>query len=200
MTDLSLNILDIAQNSIKAEAKFIQIYISADTEKDQLEITITDDGCGMTEDQLNKVTDPFYTTRTTRKVGLGIPFYKMAAELSGGGFSIESKLNEGTTSKAWFKISNIDRPPLGDISETIATLVIFNPDIDFLYSMNLNGNCFELNTKEMREILEGIPFNTHEVASYIREYLRENTATVLNGNYLQQEGLFRKELSYEIFG
>jgi hypothetical protein len=184
MTDLSLNILDIAQNSIKAEAKFIQIYISADTEKDQLEITITDDGCGMTEDQLNKVTDPFYTTRTTRKVGLGIPFYKMAAELSGGGFSIESKLNEGTTSKAWFKISNIDRPPLGDISETIATLVIFNPDIDFLYSMNLNGNCFELNTKEMREILEGIPFNTHEVASYIREYLRENTATVLNGNYL----------------
>jgi hypothetical protein len=184
MTDLSLNILDIAQNSIKAEAKFIQIYISADTEKDQLEITIIDDGCGMTEDQLNKVTDPFYTTRTTRKVGLGIPFYKMAAELSGGGFSIESKLNEGTTSKAWFKISNIDRPPLGDISETIATLVIFNPDIDFLYSMNLNGNCFELNTKEMREILEGIPFNTHEVASYIREYLRENTATVLNGNYL----------------
>ena len=111
LTEISLNILDIAQNSIRACAKLVEIIVSARTASDELTIIIKDDGHGMTDEQLNSVTDPFFTTRTTRKIGLGIPFYKMAAECTGGSFSIVSEKNKGTTVTAVFKISHIDRMP-----------------------------------------------------------------------------------------
>ena len=177
MTEISLNVLDIAQNSIKAKATLIEISVLIDTKADRMTIIIKDNGCGMSEEQVEKVIDPFFTTRTTRKVGLGVSFFKMAAEMTGGSFSITSCQGEGTTDTAEFVISSIDRMPLGDISGTIETLIIYNTDIDFLYKYKVDDEEFELSTAEMREMLDGIPLDTPEVKAYIREYLSENTKT-----------------------
>ena len=174
MTELSLNVLDVAQNSVKAGAGLIEITVSADTKADRLVITIKDDGCGMSEEQVSRVTDPFYTTRTTRKVGLGVPFYKLAAESTGGSFEITSQVGVGTTVTAEFVISHIDRMPLGDMTETMHSLITMNADSDFLYTYRIDGREFTLDTREFREILGGVPFNTPEVSEYIKEYLKEN--------------------------
>ena len=119
MPELSLNVLDVTENSTRAGAKLVSIRVTADHGSDTLTIQIEDDGCGMTKEQVEQVTDPFFTTRTTRKVGLGIPFYKYAAESTGGSFSIASEVGKGTTVTAVFTLSHIDRMPLGDISSTI---------------------------------------------------------------------------------
>ena len=125
-------------------------------------------------EQTASVTDPFFTTRTTRKVGLGVPFFKMAAESSGGSFDIVSELGAGTTVTAVFGLTNIDRMPLGDISSTVHNLIVYHPDSDFYYRYSVDGRSFYLDTREMREILGGIPLDAPEVSAYISEYLREN--------------------------
>ena len=174
MTELSLNVLDVAENSTRAGASLVEITVDADTAKDQLTIVIRDDGCGMTAEQVSRVTDPFYTSRTTRKVGLGVPFFKYAAESTGGSFAIESQPGAGTTVTAVFGLSHIDRMPLGDINGTIHTLIVYHPDTDFLYTYRYDGREFSLDTREFRQILEGVPFDTPEVSAYILEYLTEN--------------------------
>ncbi len=181
MTEISLNILDVAQNSVRAEASLIEITVDADTEKDMLTVIISDNGCGMTEEQVKNVTDPFFTTRTTRKIGLGVPFFKMSAESTGGSFSIVSELGVGTTTKACYVLSSIDRMPLGDITGTIHTLVTMNPDIDFVYKYNVNERGFVMDTREFREILGEVSFAEAEVSDYINEYLTENKAETDNG-------------------
>lgn len=177
-----MNILDVTENSVRAGASYIEIDIAADTEKDILEVTVRDNGCGMNEEQVRRVTDPFYTTRTTRKVGLGIPFFKQAAESTGGSFMIESHENEGTCVKAVFGLSHIDRMPLGDINSTIYTLVVFNEAIDFHYRYAYDGREFVLDTKQMKQILGGLPFQNAEVSQFIREYLDTNKAEVDGGS------------------
>jgi anti-sigma regulatory factor (Ser/Thr protein kinase) len=174
MTEISLNILDIAENSTSAGADLVTITVTVDTEEDRLTAEIKDNGCGMTEEQAENVTDPFFTTRTTRKVGLGIPFFKYAAESTGGSFCIESIRGKGTTVTAVFTLSHIDRMPLGDMNSTIETLITCHPDTDFLYTYSYNGRSFQLDTRQFKEILGGIPLDTPEVAAYIREYLSEN--------------------------
>lgn len=174
MPEISLNILDVAENSTRAEAKLIRITVDADVPGDRLTVLIGDDGCGMTPEQVSRVTDPFYTSRTTRKVGLGVPFFKMAAESTGGSFAIRSVPGEGTEVTAVFGLSHIDRMPLGDISATIHTLILYHPDTDFVYTYRYNGNSFTLDTREFREILGDVPFDAPEVSSYIMEYLTEN--------------------------
>lgn len=174
MPEISLNILDVAENSTRAEAKLIRITVDADVPGDRLTVLIGDDGCGMTPEQVSRVTDPFYTSRTTRKVGLGVPFFKMAAESTGGSFAIRSAPGEGTEVTAVFGLSHIDRMPLGDISATIHTLILYHPDTDFVYTYRYNGNSFTLDTREFREILGDVPFDAPEVSSYIMEYLTEN--------------------------
>lgn len=181
MTEISLNILDVAENSIRANASLVEISVIADTKADTLTVLIKDNGHGMTKEQIHQVEDPFFTTRTTRKVGLGIPFFKYAAESTGGTFSIESTPCVGTTVRAVFQLSHIDRMPLGDINGTIYTLVVFNTNVDFLYSYCLDERSFVLDTREMKEILDGVPLNSPEVASYIKEYLAENKNEV-DGN------------------
>ena len=114
MPEIALNVLDIAQNSVRAEASLIQISVDVDEAADTLTITIEDNGCGMTTEQTARVTDPFFTTRTTRKIGLGVPFFKMAAESTGGSFSIQSEPGVGTKVTAVFGLSHIDRMPLGE--------------------------------------------------------------------------------------
>ncbi len=174
MTEISLNILDVAENSTKAKATLVEITVDADFAADELTVTIADNGCGMTPEQVERVTDPFFTSRTTRKVGLGVPFFKLAAESTGGSFSIESEAGVGTTVKAVFILSHIDRMPLGDISTTIHTLVVYHPETDFLYRYRYNGKEFTLDTREFKEILGDVPFAEPEVSAYILDYLKGN--------------------------
>lgn len=174
MTEISLNILDVAENSTRAGATLISISVLADIAKDTLTVIISDNGCGMTPEQTAHVTDPFYTTRTTRKVGLGIPFFKYAAQSTGGSFQIQSQLGAGTTVTAVFCLSHIDRMPLGDINSTIHTLIVYHPDIDFFYTYAYQDASFTLDTRQFREILGDVPFNTPDVSAYIMEYLTEN--------------------------
>ena len=171
----------MAENSTRAKASLVEISLSADTEKDLLTLVIRDNGCGMSKEQVEHVTDPFFTTRTTRKVGLGVPFLKQAAEAAGGSFSIESEIGKGTTDTAVFGLSHIDRMPLGDISTTIQNLIVYHPETDFLYTYRYNDKSFYLDTREMKEVLGGIPLDTPDVAQYIKEFLIENKQETDNG-------------------
>lgn len=181
MTELSLNVLDIAQNSILARATLIEIDITADTSKDLLRIRIKDNGCGMTRAQADRAQDPFFTTRTARTVGLGIPFYRYAALSTGGSFSIQSIPGSGTAVSAVFCLSHIDRMPLGNMTDTMHTLITLNAQIDFLYTYCIDDRSFHLDTREFRERLEDIPFYAPQVSSYIRDYLSEHKNEVDNG-------------------
>lgn len=177
MKELSLNILDIAENSVKAGAKLTRITV--DETEETLTLTIEDDGCGMTEEILKSVTDPFYTTRTTRKVGMGIPLLKMAAEMTGGGVEITSRYKDefpdshGTTVTARFNNKHIDFTPLGDVTESIATLIQGHPDTDFLFTHRTGDKTVTLDTREMRAVLGDVPLNSYEVICWIKEYLKE---------------------------
>ena len=184
MPEISMNILDVAQNSVRAGARLIGITVAVDEKADTLTVVIEDDGCGMSETQVRQVTDPFFTTRTTRKVGLGVPFFKLAAEASGGSFFITSEEGKGTKVTAVFGYRHIVRMPLGDISATIHTLVTFNTEIDFIYKYSYNGKSFELDTRQFREVLDGVPFNVPEVSDYIMEYLKENKSETDGGAVL----------------
>ena len=181
LPEISLNILDVAQNSISAGAKLTEIFVDIDNAADTLTVCINDDGCGMTPEQVAAVTDPFYTTRKTRKIGLGVPFFKMAAENTGGSFEISSEPGVGTKIKAVFGLTHIDRMPLGDMVFTIHTLVTLNCDIDFVYRYSADGKSFTLDTRQFREILGNVPFNVPEVSEYIKSYLTENSDEV-NGD------------------
>ena len=183
LPEISLNILDVAQNSISAGSALTEITVTVDNVSDTLIVCINDNGCGMNEEQLRAVTDPFYTTRKTRKIGLGVPFFKMAAENTGGSFEITSEVGKGTRIKAVFGLSHIDRMPLGDMTFTIHTLVTLNCDIDFLYIYTVDTKSFTLDTRVFREILGGVPFNTPEVSEYIKSYLNENSAEVNDGKF-----------------
>ncbi|WP_029502833.1 ATP-binding protein [Lachnoclostridium phytofermentans] len=181
MPEISLNVLDVAQNSIRADATLIAITVTVNRNKDTLTIAIKDNGCGMTKDQVTRVLDPFYTTRTTRKIGLGIPFFQHAAIATGGNFSIESVVGEGTVVTASFILSHIDRMPLGDMTSTMHTLITLNNRIDFLYTYTVDNRSFTLDTREFRMILDGVPFNTPDVSNYIRDFLSENKQEVDQG-------------------
>lgn len=178
MTEIALNVLDVVQNSVRAKASLIYIRITADTGTDMMDISIEDNGCGMTKEQVEHVTDPFFTTRTTRKIGLGVPFFKYSAECTGGSFSIESHVGKGTKVLARYVLSSIDRMPLGDMCATMHTLITLNTEIDFVYTYVVDGRQFVLDTREFREILGKIAFDTPEVSAYIRDFLSENTREV----------------------
>ena len=178
MTEISLNILDVAQNSVRAEASLIEISVAIDSKADRLTVIIKDNGCGMSEEQVMSVIDPFFTTRTTRKVGLGIPFFKQSAEITGGSFSIKSEIGVGTVTEAVYVLSSIDRMPLGDMTQTIHSLVTMNTHIDFLYTYSADGRSFVLDTREFREILGSGDFDLPEVSAFIKDFLKENHAEV----------------------
>lgn len=171
MEEISLNILDIAQNSIRAQASMIEIEINEDDEKTV--VKISDDGIGMDQKLLCEVTDPFKTTKPGRKAGLGIPLFKMDAEMTGGDFSITSKPQHGTTVCASFLKRSLDMRPLGDITETICTLINSADSIDILFTHNIKGREIRLSTKEMREKLCEVPLSDPYVISWTREYLDE---------------------------
>jgi signal transduction histidine kinase len=181
MKELSLYTLDIATNSIRAHAQLIRIDILEDDE--QIVVRISDDGCGMDKELLGRVTDPFSTTRTTRRVGLGIPFFKMQAELTGGTFSISSRsekeyADHGTVTQASFLKASIDCVPLGNMVETICTLIHGMGEIDLIFTHTMNSGEVKISTSELREVLGGdVPLSEPEVIAWIREYLEDAYAS-----------------------
>lgn len=178
MKELSLNILDIAQNSVSARARNLCISLEED-EKGLLTLTITDDGKGMSAEMVRTVTDPFCTTRTTRKVGMGIPLLKLASEQAGGTISIvsvpeESDLvNHGTVVTATFDTTSIDFTPLGDIVDTMVVLIQGHPEIDYLFIHATPRGTVRLDTKELRSVLGEISLGEFEVLEWIRGSLEE---------------------------
>ena len=174
MKELSLHILDIAQNSISAGASLVTIKIKESIKNDSLEISVEDNGCGMSDEFAKNVTDPFTTTRTTRKVGMGIPLFKLAAVQAGGDLTLETQQGEGTKITAVMQHKNIDRSPIGDMAETIVNLVSMNDSIDFLYyHLTDDGECV-FDTRQIREIMQDVPLSNMSVLSWIREYVNEN--------------------------
>ena len=177
MKELSLNILDITENSVKAGATLTEILI--DESESTLTITIRDDGCGMSKETLESVTNPFYTTRTTRSVGLGIPLLILSAEQTGGFVRIESKKADeldpmhGTTVTAHYNKGHIDFTPLGDVIATVITLIQGHPDTDFLFVHTKGAAEVRLDTRELREVLGDIPLDSYEIIKWIEGNLSE---------------------------
>jgi len=186
MEDFSLYVLDITMNSVRAGASKISIEILEQGE--WLDFTVTDNGCGMSEQQVKKLRDPFFTTRTTRKVGLGIPFLTMLAELTGGHVTVESvhesvSENHGTTTTAVFDKTHIDFVPLGDMIETVKTLIQGSPDVNFTYTHVIDGREVRLSCAELKMILgEEIPLSEPDILEWIGGYLAEQYEEVRSGN------------------
>ena len=175
MRELSLNVLDIAQNSVRADASQIEISLIESTETNTLEISVSDNGKGMTAEQLESVRDPFFTTRTTRKVGMGIPLFRMAAEMTGGSFDIESTPGVGTKTMARFFTNHLDFIPIGDMCSTVVTLVTMNLHIDFVYVRQIDGNSFTVDTRQLKEILGDVPLNEPSITAWLKDFITENT-------------------------
>lgn len=176
MEDISLHILDIAENSVAAGATVITITLVEDTGRDLLTLDIEDNGRGIPAAVIEEVLDPFYTTRTTRKVGLGLSLLSQSAKEAGGGMSIESTEGTGTHISAHFQNCHIDRKPLGNLADTFSVLIAGNPDIDFIIACSLNGREFLFDTRLIRADLEGIPLNAPDVMAALRKHLQESLA------------------------
>ena len=177
-----MNILDIVQNSIRAEASLIEIIIEEKPDSDIFSFTVKDNGCGMDEEMVKKVTDPFVTTRTTRKVGLGISLLKSLAQQTGGDIELKSEVGVGTVIRADFSYHHIDRQPLGDISAVMVSLISMNPTLDFVYTHYFGEKSFVLDTRELRAVLgEEVSLGEVSVAMWIGEYISENLTEIYGG-------------------
>lgn len=179
MQELSMNVLDIAQNSVVANASLIEISVLIDNAAKKMTITIADNGKGMSEEMVQKVTDPFCTSRTTRKVGLGLPFFKMAAEQTGGTMHISSQEGVGTGVIAEFCLGHIDLAPLGDMTGTIVSLIQCNPNINFVYTTKSDVGQFICDTRDLKEILGDVSLAEPTIALWVQDYLNENTNEIL---------------------
>ncbi len=178
MNELSLHILDICQNSIKANASLIKIIINKNIINNIYKIEIIDNGSGMDKKTLSQVADPFFTTRTTRKVGLGISLFKMAAEMTEGSLEIASTINEGTKVTTIFQNDHIDRAPLGDIEDTLSILILNENMIDIYYKHIFNDNIYIFDTREIRKVLDGIPFTDYNVIMWIKNNIQEGIINI----------------------
>ena len=173
MLELSLHVLDILQNAIEAGASKIEITITEDVASDELVITVTDDGRGMDKEMIERVRDPFFTTRTTRAVGLGIPLLAANAELCNGRLIIESEPNKGTMVEATFQYAHIDRPPLGDMASTLLSVILSETKCNLSYQHRLGQKVFEFDTAEIRAELGGVPLSHPTVRRWLKDYIEE---------------------------
>jgi hypothetical protein len=178
LRELALHLLDIAENSVAANGKNISISVEENTTNDRLRMNVQDDGVGMDANTVAKVIDPFYTTRTTRKVGLGIPLLKEAAEACNGFLTIESEPGKGTRIDVEFQHSHIDRMPLGDLASTYLSLLIAYPHIHWVFQYQANNQDFEFDDAPIKKELEGIPLTEPEVLSYIRQMIETGIADI----------------------
>lgn len=178
MKELSLHILDIAKNSVKANATIIEINVEENTENNLMKIEIKDNGCGMSSEFLKTVKDPFSTTRTTRKVGMGISLFEAACVQCGGELDITSEVGVGTVLTATLELDNIDRAPLGDMAGTMQTLISGSPTIVFIYQHKIDGKVFVLDTRELKQVLGEVPLDTPEVLLWIVDYVNEGLCEI----------------------
>ncbi|NWF54848.1 MAG: sensor histidine kinase [Syntrophaceae bacterium] len=191
MLELSMHILDIVQNSLRAQARRVEVRILEDLERDLLRIEVLDDGRGMPPDILKRVIDPFYTTRPARVAGLGIPFLKEAAERCGGGLEVQSQEGKGTRIVATFQLDHFDRAPLGDLGETMAILITGNPGVDFFYEHRVDGRVYRLDTAEMRAVLGTVGLEDPSVFSLIQADIREGLKKIGASTFPKIAGILR---------
>ena len=178
MRELALHLLDIAHNSVSARAKNITLWVTEDTLQDRLHLAVEDDGCGMDAATVQRVADPFVTSRTTRAVGLGIPLLKAAAEACEGFLTIESQPGLGTRIDVEFQRSHIDRMPLGDIPETFLSLVVGCPEVHWRLIYHFDQETYEFDDFDIKETLEGIPLTEPSILSYLRQDLQQGIAHI----------------------
>lgn len=172
MQDLSLHILDIVENSLAAGSRRVEIRVEENMSADRMVIEIVDDGCGMDEARAQKALDPFFTTKTVRRVGLGLPLLEEACRMSNGELRIQSFPGKGTRVRATFQHSHIDRKPLGNIRDTLITLMIGHPQVDLLYEHRKEGKTFSLDTREIKADLGEIPLDVPQVVSALRTLIQ----------------------------
>ena len=183
MRELADNIMDIAQNSISAGASLTEVHIRVSHPDDRITFVFKDDGCGMSEEMVQTVMEPFTTSRKTRKVGLGLPLLKQTAEMTGGEISITSAVGVGTEVTASFGLGHIDRPPMGDVAGAWFSLVVMNPETDFLFTYDYDGQAFTFDTRIVRETVAPIPLNQMEVSAWIKECLTTEINELHGGNF-----------------
>ena len=183
MRELADNIMDIAQNSISAGAALTEVHVKISHADDRITIVFRDDGCGMDEELVKAVIEPFTTTRKTRKVGLGLPLLRMTAEMTGGTMDVQSTVGVGTVVTAAFGLGHIDRPPLGDVAGAWFSLVVMNPDKDFLFTYDVDGKDFVFDTREVRAAVAPIPLNQMEISAWIQECLQSEIKELHGGNF-----------------
>lgn len=176
MRELSLHIMDIIQNSIAADASFIEMTVEENINEDFLRIIIKDNGKGINSEMLSQIKDPFTTTRTSRKVGLGISLFEAACIRCDGYLNLDSKVGVGTTLTAFMKYSHIDRAPIGKLQDTIISLLLY-PKINFLYTHIINGKEFILDTREIRKLV-GEDLNSQEIIFWVRDYTIEGVNSI----------------------
>ena len=174
MEDISCHIMDIVMNSVTAGARHISVEIVKDPETAVLSLAIKDDGRGMDEDMVEKVQDPFFSTKTGRKVGLGIPLLKGTAETTGGSFELKSAKGVGTSITATFDSRHYDLPPLGNLKDTFFVFIVSHPDVDFTFRYRVDETDFFLDTEEIKRELDGVPINHPEVVGFLSNYLDEH--------------------------
>ncbi len=180
MQELSLHVLDIAENSVAANASLITISVGIHMIANLLSVEITDNGKGMSDEEVQKAVDPFYTSRTTRHVGLGLSFLKQLAQQTSGQFTLSSILGKGTVVTATFALGHVNLLPLGDMPATITALVQSNPDIDFVYTITDGEDTFTVDTRELRTILGDVSLAEPQVAVFLRDYVYEHTNHIQN--------------------
>jgi anti-sigma regulatory factor (Ser/Thr protein kinase) len=178
LEDLSLHILDIVENAIAAKAKRIDILVTEEPSEDQLVIEIKDDGIGMDEEMSQKAIDPFFTTRASRRVGLGLSLMAQAAQEAGGALRIESEFGKGTKVTATFQYHHIDRKPLGSMVETMTTLLLGNPDLDIFYTHKKDGKSYAMNSHWLKERFNDRSLVDPEVIRWLKIHLREGLAQI----------------------
>lgn len=173
MQDLSLHILDIVENSLAAGAGRVEIRIEENLREDRMTLEIVDDGCGMDEEMMRRALDPFFTTKTVRRVGLGLPLLSESCRMSNGELCLQSQPGQGTRVRAVFQRSHIDRKPLGNMTDTLITLIAGHPEVDLLYEHRKGDACFSLDTREIKAGLGDVPLNEPRVISALRSHIRE---------------------------
>ena len=181
MVDLSLHLMDIMQNSVVVGSTFVEAGIIAEKKKNLLTMYVKDDGWGMSPETVKRVSDPFYTTRSTRKAGLGLPLLMDAAHMAGGEVYIESEVGRGTTVTSTFQIDHIDRKPLGDVADTITASIMGYPDMEFHLLLKNDDAEYVFRTEDVREQIGEVPINDIEIISFIRDMLNEQITLMFGG-------------------
>lgn len=181
MKELSYHILDIANNSVRGQASELRINIIEDSEANSFVMEINDNGTGIPPEILSSIKDPFTTSRTMRRVGLGIPFLNDTCVSCNGELVIESTIGVGTKVRATMEYNHIDRPPLGNITSTITTLITSEEQINVIYKHSINHQEFEVSTKELKEVLGDVPLSQVEVVLWLKDYIKENLEELKNG-------------------